>query len=108
MITPNVFELMPETMKTASFVSPAYPLDPQPRCAIGMYIKNAFGLAGNASIDGSIDGVNWMPLNLTKLNFTGNEKKMWVIAGAAGVRLLRVNVVITAGIADFKINAGAG
>ena len=108
MITPDVFEIMPETMQNASFVTASYPLDPQPRCAIGMYITNSFGLSGSAYIEASIDGQNWMPLNISTLLFAGNDKKMWVIAGAAGVRLLRVNVTITAGIADFKINAGAG
>jgi hypothetical protein len=108
MKTADFFELLKPSMQFASFASVPYPLDPQAKCAIGMYISNSFGLTGSALIEATIDNINWVPMAETAVSFSGNEKKIWVIGEAAGLRRVRVSVTILSGVADFEINAGAG
>lgn len=92
----------------ASFVTEPLPLDPDPMASIQLVKPVQVGLNGSAIVQASLDGINWSDLTGTQQSISAAGPLLWVLSDIGGIRMLRLSVTISAGMADFKIMGGVG
>lgn len=94
--------------RSTSFVTGPVVLDPTPACTIQCVVAFATGLSALATAQGSVDGIRWADLTGTTLPITGDGSNLFVLHDLGGIRMARLSVTISAGLADFEVIAGVG
>lgn len=101
------YELVPASVKSASFQSVALESIAYYGMAVQVNITFASSLTGSMKLQASNDGVNWIDVGGCcsggiAVGFSGNMSEMWHYTTILAFKWIRLNVTISTGSAVFE------
>lgn len=98
-------ELMPLSVKSASFVSNQFPVNNNPNLSFILSIAASSSLSGTAKVQSSNEDGNWIDIKGTQTNITGDDEILWTLSELQSLMHLRLSVAVSSGSGIFKIIA---